>query len=433
MKNKNQSLTLIIISLLLVASTSKKIIEKDSLQQQKFFPFPPQTGYIPIYNDPKNSMFYWYFEAENSPETAPVIIWLDGGPGCASTWGLFGQVGPYEVDQYDETHKMAKLRTINWSQNAHLIFPDQPLGIGFSTVTEDKIARNYKQLQEQFIQFYEGFLEKHPNMKKRDIYIIGESYGGHYAPYIGDILLRSENPNIKVKGIGIINGYMDGKILYKTYPDFSLKVPQYTGFQQSDYDKIQPIVNLCENMINYRGNPMLAYQEVCDKISENIQSIAKKFKPDFDPYYMPGNDTTNYSFVGFLNDKEIQNVLGVSKEFTPCNSYVGNLFGASDYFVDSRKFIAELLSNDVKVLVFDGDLDWICNYLQEEINLDEMNWYGKIGWRNQELKECEFGMCKEYLNLRYVRFKGAGHAAPKFQPGNALKLVNEFIGVSNGK
>ena len=26
--------------------------------------------------------FYWFFEARNQPETAPVLLWMTGGPGC---------------------------------------------------------------------------------------------------------------------------------------------------------------------------------------------------------------------------------------------------------------------------------------------------------------------------------------------------------------
>lgn len=424
--------TPIFIGILLFSQilSTERLFTKTHKSDPKFFPFPPNTGYIDVYPETGNSMFYWYFEAKNNPETAPVVIWIDGGPGCASTWGLFGQVGPYTIDQYDKDHREAKVRNINWSQNAHLVFPDQPLGIGFSTVTPGKEARNYKQLQEQFLNFYKGFLEKNPKLKGKDIYVIGESYGGHYAPYIGDVLHKSLNGDIKLKAVGIINGYISGKILYETYPDYSLQMTKYTKFEKSDYDEIKPLADLCTNMVDYKGNPMIADQNVCSKVSNKITAIAKKRNPSFDPYYMPGGDVTSLAFVGFLNDPDVQKIIGARKEFQPCNNIWGNMFGNVDYFVDSRMFISPMLEDGVKFLVFDGDLDWICNYMQEEKVLDEMEWSGKFGWSQAGLEKCEFGLCKEFMNLRYVRFKGAGHAAPKFQPENALKLVNEFIGFS---
>ena len=39
-------------------------------------------------------MFFWFFPAEESPETAPVVIWLQGGPGGSSMFGALKLHGP---------------------------------------------------------------------------------------------------------------------------------------------------------------------------------------------------------------------------------------------------------------------------------------------------------------------------------------------------
>lgn len=38
--------------------------------------------------------FYWFFPAQNGDKNAPIILWLQGGPGASSLFGLFVEVGP---------------------------------------------------------------------------------------------------------------------------------------------------------------------------------------------------------------------------------------------------------------------------------------------------------------------------------------------------
>lgn len=45
------------------------------------------SGYIDI--SPTSHTFFWFFEARHNPETAPLTLWLNGGPGSDSLIGLF--------------------------------------------------------------------------------------------------------------------------------------------------------------------------------------------------------------------------------------------------------------------------------------------------------------------------------------------------------
>lgn len=45
------------------------------------------AGYVDL--APDVHTFFWFFEARHNPETAPITLWLNGGPGSDSLIGLF--------------------------------------------------------------------------------------------------------------------------------------------------------------------------------------------------------------------------------------------------------------------------------------------------------------------------------------------------------
>lgn len=53
------------------------------------------TGFIKVLSD--SDIFYWLFDSRSTPKTDPLIIWLNGGPGCSSLTGLFAENGPFMV------------------------------------------------------------------------------------------------------------------------------------------------------------------------------------------------------------------------------------------------------------------------------------------------------------------------------------------------
>ncbi|MEI6791420.1 MAG: hypothetical protein WCK42_09600, partial [Myxococcaceae bacterium] len=84
-----------------------------------------QTGYL---DAKRGQMFYWLVRAKNNPETAPVVLWLNGGPGSSSLLGFLYEQGPYIVTPA----LTVEANPFSWNDKVNMLYIDQPLGTGFS-------------------------------------------------------------------------------------------------------------------------------------------------------------------------------------------------------------------------------------------------------------------------------------------------------------
>lgn len=56
------------------------------------------AAYFTVNKTNKWHLFFWYFPAQGVPlESTPLVIWLQGGPGCSSLTGLFNEIGPIQI------------------------------------------------------------------------------------------------------------------------------------------------------------------------------------------------------------------------------------------------------------------------------------------------------------------------------------------------
>ena len=165
-------------------------------------------------------MFYWWFESRNDAENDPLVLWLTGGPGCASEIALFYENGPYAFNEDGET---LKKNEYSWNSNANLLYVDQPVGTGFSHSTLLDHPTNELEIAEDMYMFMSKFLDKYPQLKGKDFYITGESYAGHYIPAISHYF-KFESPTpleVNFRGLAIGNGLVDPYNQYPAYAKFA--------------------------------------------------------------------------------------------------------------------------------------------------------------------------------------------------------------------
>ena len=104
---------------------------------------------------------------------------MTGGPGCSSEVALFGENGPCSVnDAGDGTLPNA----FSWNSRANLLYVDQPTGTGFS-YGRDK-DHDEAGVAADMYDFLQQFYAAHPSLLANELFIVGESYAGHYVPAV---------------------------------------------------------------------------------------------------------------------------------------------------------------------------------------------------------------------------------------------------------
>jgi cathepsin A (carboxypeptidase C) len=166
-----------------------------------------------------DDIFYWLFQSrQETAATDPLVMWLTGGPGCASEVALFYENGPF---QFNEDGSL-RSNPSSWNEISNLLFVDQPIGTGYSKGSPLTDVRSETEVAEDMAIFLRGFVTQNPEFAGRDFFITGESYAGHYVPAIAYHLetVATDVP-LNLKGIAIGNGLTDPFNQYPAYATFS--------------------------------------------------------------------------------------------------------------------------------------------------------------------------------------------------------------------
>ncbi|KAM3416501.1 Carboxypeptidase [Cercospora zeina] len=110
-------------------------------QYTGYIGIPPYT-LAPIQQNYSINTFFWFVEARQTPETAPLTIWLNGGPGSSSLFGMFNELGPCEVVQMADGGYGTQMRTFGWDRISNVLFIDQPNQVGLSYDTATNASLN---------------------------------------------------------------------------------------------------------------------------------------------------------------------------------------------------------------------------------------------------------------------------------------------------
>ena len=402
------------------------------------------AGFLEVNSTFNSSLFFWFFPSQHKANEAPLLLWLEGGPGWPTMYALFKENGPFLVGWNSRKQKTYLLRNrFTWTLNHNLLYIDNPVGTGFSfTDSEEGFLRTDEEVAASLIEAMRQFMKLLPYMVEgataasTPFYAFGQSYGGAYVVSFAHVYLhyRENDPlyikDIQLKGIGIGNGFINSadQSLYADYVSNLGYVTetQYKKMKSNDDSLLESL-----SKGDYKKALDLSHTNLYYLVEE-VMNLTNIYDFTFDQNYL-----TNHEYACFLKQPHVRRAIHVgTKKF---NDGTISLFHLNQTIMVSKKaWLEEVLERGgIEVLIYNGNLDIIVNVAGTNRMVNSLNWSGKGEfikskrknywvWNEEEARVEMAGYVNEGGGLTYLIVRNAGHFVPISQPRWAHDLVTQF-------
>ncbi|XP_034667673.1 retinoid-inducible serine carboxypeptidase-like [Drosophila subobscura] len=357
---------------------------------------------------PGGYMFYWLFYTTdgNVPSYAdrPLIIWLQGGPGSASTsYGNLGEVGPIDMD--------SQIRDSTWVKDFNVLFIDQPLGTGFSYLdNHTKFSENNRELGKDLASFMNGFYRRHREFQKVPLHIFGQSYGAKVASEFA-LQLQSENSS-RLMSVNLVSPWISplhsvmswGRIL------FTIGAIDDRLYSEIYVAALEVGHLIKRNLWSDATNQMFTVQRLIAAQGIDLYNL------------MEPTENTELRENQLMNGP-VRVALNLS-ESLHFESFSNVVFESvsNDFMKSALNTVEQLLDGtSLKVNIISGQLDLICSTLSTVHWIKKLKWSGRNTYLSAPreaiiVRDKIEGFQKTGGNLTMFWVKNAGHSVPLDNP-----------------
>ncbi|KAK7312208.1 hypothetical protein VNO77_35907 [Canavalia gladiata] len=415
--------------------------------------FKQYAGYITVNETHGRALFYWFFESTEKPHKKPLLLWLNGGPGCSSIgYGQSEELGPFFPQ--DSSHPKLKLNPHSWNKASNLLFLESPVGVGFSYTNTsndinelgDTIAA--KDSHTFLIKWFRRF----PQFRSHEFYIAGESYAGHYVPQLSELIFdhnhnATKKDHINFKGLMIGNALLDDETDQKGMIDYAwdhavISDALYHNITTKCNFSLANLTDDCNTELNkyfdvYGIIDMYSlYTPRCFSNKNDSRRVVTGTVPQTSSIFqrlhkrLAGYDpcASDYTAV-YLNTPEVQKALhaNVTKIPYPWTHCSDNITFWSDAPQSMLPVIKKLVAGGIRIWVYSGDNDGRIPVTATRYTLKKLGLEIVEDWTPWYTSRQVGGWTIVYNGLTFVTIRGAGHQVPTFAPKQALQLLRHFL------
>ncbi|XP_072982661.1 serine carboxypeptidase 1-like [Typha latifolia] len=396
--------------------------------QPKDVNFNQYGGYVTVDEKRGKALFYYFVESAYNSSTKPLVLWLNGGPGCSSLgYGAMQELGPFRINSDRKTlHKNKHA----WSNVANMLFLESPAGVGFSysNTTSDYSKSGDRQTARDAYTFLVNWLERFPQYKDRDFYITGESYSGHYVPELAATILHDNmirnRTVINLKGIAVGNAFVDGPSNDKATFEF---LWNHAIISDEAYGEI---LREC----NFSANITKKCSDVLDTIDVGQIDLYNIYAPVCFQY-LNGSVGSNSQIAGYdpcsdfyvtdyLNDPTVQKAFHAKPtNWQTCSDQIDWI----DEPVTTLPIIKQLIASGLRVWLYSGDVDDVVPITATRYAVHDLGLSIRHPWHPWHYQFEVGGYVVEYDGLTLVTVRDAGHMVPSYQPARSLIMFYSFL------
>ncbi|KAG2557879.1 serine carboxypeptidase-like 45 [Panicum virgatum] len=412
--------------------------------------FGQYSGYVGVDDAGKRALFYYFVEAEVDPASKPLVLWLNGGPGCSSLGvGAFSENGPFRP-----SGQVLVKNEYSWNKEANVIYLETPAGVGYSYSAD---AAYYQGVDDKMtatdnMVFLQRWLQKFPQYKGRDLYIAGESYAGHYIPQLAEAMVEHNTKDkiFNLKGIALGNPVLE----FAT--DFNSRAEYFWShglISDGTYRVFTAVCNYSRYVSEYYGGSL---SPLCARVMNQVTRETSRFVDKYDvtldvclssvlsqskalsPRQQAGQRIdvcVEDETVRYLNRRDVQaamhaRLVGVDK-WAVCSSVLE--YELLNLQIPTINIVGSLVKSGIRVLVYSGDQDSVIpltgsrtlvQNLAHDMGLKTTTPY-RVWFEGQQVG----GWTQIYGGgtLSFATIRGASHEAPFSQPGRSLVLFRAFL------